>query len=122
MCGARLGAGIADRELGDPQAGGEIALEQQRRRGERRRDVVEAEVAAVARQQIGDVDGDAQQIANRVRVLGAVQAMQDVAARVVLLRGRGVEAGDERRPELRQLRVRRASAIPAAASRPRRAS
>ena len=102
---ARLGAGIADGELGDPQTGGQIALEQQRRGGERGGDVVEPEVAAVARQQIRDVNGDAEQIANRVRVFGAVQAVQHVSARVVLLRGRRVEARDERRPEPGQLLV-----------------
>ena len=87
---ARLGAGIANGQLGDAQGGGEIALEQQRRRRQRGRDVVEAEVAAVARQQIGDVDRDAEQIAHGVGVLDAVQAMQDLAAGVVLRRrGRG---------------------------------
>ena len=36
---------------------------------------------AVARQQLGDVDVERQQIANRVAVFGAVQPMHDVAAR-----------------------------------------
>ena len=54
--GAGLGVGVADREIADAQRGGQIPLEQHRRRRERRRDVVEAEVAAVARQQLGDVD------------------------------------------------------------------
>ena len=73
--------GIADRQRADALRRGEIPLEQQRRRPQRRGDVVEAEVAAVARQQRGDVDVERQQIANRVAVLGAVQPMHDVAAR-----------------------------------------
>ena len=75
-----LHLGIADRQRADALRGGEVAVEQQRRRAQRRGDVVEAEVAAVVRQQRGHVDVERQQIADRVAVLGAVQAVDDVAA------------------------------------------
>ena len=58
-----------------------VSLQQQRRRFERRRDVVEPELRAVGRQQIGHVNVDCQQIADRVRIFGAIQTMHDVAAR-----------------------------------------
>jgi hypothetical protein len=91
--------------LGDAQAGGEIALEQQRGSRQRAGDVVEPEVAAVTRQQIGDVNRDAEHIAHRVRVLQPVQTMEDEAARGVLLHRGGVEADDERGAEFRELRL-----------------
>ena len=58
-------------------------------------DVVEPEVRAVARQQFGDVDVERQQIANRVAVLGAVQPMDDIAARVALALPRAIERARE---------------------------
>ncbi len=96
---ARLGAGITNREIAHTQRGGEIALEQQWRGLERRRDVVEAEIAAVARQELGDVNPHAQQITHRIGILGAIEPMQHVAARIVFPGRRGIEARGERRRE-----------------------
>ncbi len=93
--GARLGGRIPDSQLRDPQASGQIALEQQRRRGQRGGNVVEPELAAIARQQIANVNGHAEQIAHRVRVLSTVQAMQDVSSRRVLFCGRAIETRDQ---------------------------
>ena len=73
--------GIADGHRADALRGGDVALEQERRRSQRGGDVVEAEVGPVARQPVRDVDVEREQIANRVRILAAVQAMHHVAAR-----------------------------------------
>ena len=72
--GRDCGVGIADGHVGDAQRDRQIALEQQRRGRQDLGDVVESEIAAVARQQRRDVRFDAEQVADRVRVLGAVQA------------------------------------------------
>ena len=85
-------------------------------------DVVEAEVAAVARQQRGDVDVERQQIANRVAVLGAVQPVHDVAARRALAlptRDRATSASHV--GEAGVLGLASGAACPAAASRARSA-
>ena len=67
---------IAERERADAIRRREIALEQCRRDDEQVADVVEAERGVVGRQQRCDVDVEIEQIANRVRVLGAIQAPQ----------------------------------------------
>ena len=91
-----LGEFTADRILGRPRPhvriahslradalrGGQIPVEQEWRRVQRSRDVVEAEVRAVARQQLGHVDVERQQVANRVSVLRAVEAMHRRPPRV----------------------------------------
>ena len=82
---------IAHRLRADALRRGQIPLEQEWRRVQRGRDVVEAEVRAVARQQPGHVDVERQQIANRVAVFSAVQAMHDVAARTAPPHPRAVE-------------------------------
>ena len=61
-----------------------VSLQQQRRRFKSRRDVVEPELRAVGRQQVGNVNVDRQQITDRVRIFGAIQTMDDVAARVAM--------------------------------------
>jgi hypothetical protein len=104
-------ARIADGERADALRGGEIALEEERRGLERRRDVVEAEVGAVARQERRHVDVERQQVANRVAVLGAVQAMHHVTPRLVPSRPCAIERVGEPGGEggvLRFLRVRHA--------------
>jgi hypothetical protein len=58
-----------------------ISFQQQRRRFERRRDVVEPEFRAVGRQQVSHVNVDRQQVSDRVRIFGAIQTMHDVVAR-----------------------------------------
>ena len=91
--------GIAHRHRADALRGGDVPLEQQRRRLQRRRDVVEAEVGAVARQQLGDVDVEREQIANRVAVFGAVQTVDHVAARACCApaHARSSDAASQRR-------------------------
>ena len=61
----------------------------------------------VRRQQRADVDVERQQIANGVRVLGAVQAMQRRRAGIEAPRGRAIERGFERRRERLARRGRR---------------
>ena len=78
--GARTDRGIADRQRADPLRRGHITFQQQRGRPQRIGDVVEAEIAAVARQQIGHVDVQPQQVADRVAVFRPVQAMEHVLA------------------------------------------
>ena len=75
---------IADCHGADALRRGQVALEQQWRSAQRGGDVVEAEVGTVARQQLGDVDIERQQIANGVGVLSAVQTMHDVRPGVLL--------------------------------------
>ncbi len=58
-----------------------VSLQQQRRRFERRRDVVEPEFRAVGGQQVAHVKIDRQQVTDRVRIFGAIQTMHNVAAR-----------------------------------------
>ena len=72
---------IADRERADAVRGREVALEQRRRDDEHVRVVVEAVRGVVGRQQRRHVDVETEQLANRVRVLGAIQAPQRRASR-----------------------------------------
>ena len=58
-----------------------VRLEQRRGNGQRARDVVEAARRVVGRQQRRDVDLEAEEIANRVRVLRPIEAMEDDGAR-----------------------------------------
>ena len=93
--------GIAHGHVRDAQRDRQVAVEQQRRSIQQLRDVVEAEVPAVARQKICDVRLDAEQITNRVRVLRAIQSVHLRAARVRVRRGVGVERSRQRVDELR---------------------
>ncbi len=93
----------ADRQAADLVGRREIALEQRRRQLQHAGDVVEAVARLVGRQQLGDLDVEVEQIANRVAILGAVQTMERLgAARVRIGGGVGVELvfepADERKP------------------------
>ena len=57
-----------------------VSFQQQRRRFQSRRNVVESEFRAVGRQQVGHVNVDRQQVTDCVRIFGAIQTMHDVAA------------------------------------------
>ena len=67
---------IADRQAADLAGGRSVAFEQRGRERQRARDVVEAARGIVGRQELAGIDFDVQQIANGVRVFGAVQAVQ----------------------------------------------
>ncbi len=67
--------GVADSEGGDLGRRGSVALQQRRRGVQHLADVVETVGRLVGRQKRRDVHVERQQIANRVGVLGAVQAM-----------------------------------------------
>ncbi len=71
---------IADGHGTDALGRVHVSLQQQRRRFERRRNIVEPEFRAVGGQQVGDVNVDRQQVTNRVRIFGAIQTMHDIAA------------------------------------------
>ena len=75
-------AGLADREPGDGARRVEIGLEQRRRQRLRIGDVVEVGAHLVERQPVAGVDLEAQQVANRLRVLGPVEALEGPAPRV----------------------------------------
>ena len=76
--GVRCGRdrGIADREPADLRGCSYIAFKQCRRDFEGVRDVVESFAGIVGRQERGNVDIESEQIANRVGVFGAVEAVQ----------------------------------------------
>ena len=81
--------GAADREAADFLRGGEITFEQSGREFADG-DVIETVAGIVGREQRGDVDVEAEQIANRVLIFGAVQAAEGVGAAGIGLRGGGV--------------------------------
>ena len=87
----RLDLRIANGERADPLRGGDIAVEQKWRCRQRGGDVVEAEVAAVVWQQRRDIDVERQQIADRIAILDAVEAMDDVAPRRAARRPAAIE-------------------------------
>ena len=97
-----------DREPADPVRGSEVALEQERREAEDVADVVESVAGRIRRQHRRHVDIEGQQVAHRVPVLGAVQAVQDGRpARVGACVRRGVEPRlQPRRDPVVGLRVR----------------
>ena len=83
--------GIADGQGRDLHRRRHVFFLQRRRDAEHVRDVVEAVGGVVGRQERGDVDVEVEQVAHRVRVLAAVQAVQDRRAGI-RMRGRlGVE-------------------------------
>ncbi len=102
---------IADRQRADLARGVHVALEQHGRNAEHVADVVEAVGGVVRRQQRRGIDIERQQIANGVRVLGAVQAVQHGPSGIGLDRGRPIERirkpGDEL-AACRGVRLRRA--------------
>ena len=81
--------GVADRLHGDGARGGEVLVEERRRHLQHLGDVVEAVAQVVLRQQRRGIDLETEQVAHRVRVFAAVQAMQLHVARVRV--GAGVE-------------------------------
>ena len=94
----RIERRIADGEAAQRPRGRQIVLEQRRRDREHARHVVEAFlIGFVRREQRASVDLEAEQIANRVSVLAAIQSMHGNAARMRLRRGGRVELALERR-------------------------
>ena len=91
------GFGVADRKARDLGRRGQVLLEQRRRHAENVGDVVEAVAFVVRRQELGRVDLEAEQIADRVAVLGAVQAVDRRAARIRIARACAVERRGEPR-------------------------
>ena len=87
----RRGGRMADREPRDPAGREEVAVEQGRRHRERVGDVVEAVIDVVRRQERGPVHLQAEQIAHRVDVLAAVEAVGGLAAGIRVGRRRPVE-------------------------------
>ena len=76
----RAGVAIADREAADLARRAQVALHQRRRKRLHVGDVVEALADGVGRQERGDVDVDAEQVAHRVLVLRTVQALERTPA------------------------------------------
>ena len=85
---------VADRQAADALGGGEVALEERLRHAEHVPDIVEAVARVVGRQELPAVYLDGQQIADRVRILGAVKAVDGRrAARIDARDRRGVQTG-----------------------------
>ena len=102
---------IADRQAADLPRRRKVPLHQHRRHAQHVSDVVEAVRAVVGRQERRDVDVERQQIADRVAVLRAIEAMQHGPARIGMRRGRLVDGRLEvgREPgERRLVRTRHA--------------
>ena len=81
--------------------GGDVLVEERRRDLQRGGDVVEAVARFVARQDVGRVDLDAEQVAHGVGVFLAVEAMQAHVARVLVLLAGLVEVAFDPGDELR---------------------
>ena len=96
---ARPDRRIADREAADAPRRRQVALHQHGRERQRARQVVEAVAGVVGRQQGRGVDFKGEQIADGVRVLGAIQAVGRHPSRLDPRRGGAVELGFEPRPE-----------------------
>ncbi len=95
---ARRHAGrIAEGEAGDLPRRGQVALEPRRRHRQDVRHVVEAQVRIVGGQQRAAVDLQVQEVAYRVGVLDAVEAMRGRAAGIRVVGGDAVEGGLEHR-------------------------
>jgi hypothetical protein len=82
---------IADGEGGNAIRRREIALEEHRRHAKNVGDVVEPRARIVGRQQCGRIDVERQQVANRVGVFGAIEPMDERAARIGRLRRHTIE-------------------------------
>ena len=88
----------AHRGAADAPGRGQVALHERFRHAQNAGDVVEPVARAVGGQELLDVDGDAEHVADRVPVLGAVEPMEGLgAAGVRRGRRRGVELGLEPR-------------------------
>ena len=77
--------GIAHRQTADLRGCSDVPFEQRRRDFQRVGDVVESFARIISRQQRGNVYVEGEQIANRIRVFGAVEAVQSDGARVRML-------------------------------------
>ena len=94
----RMQRRIADGEPADRSRGGQVVLEQRRRHRQDAGDVVEAFlIGFVRRQQGAAIDLEAEQIADGVGVLAAVQAMDGDAAWIRMRRRRRIELALQRR-------------------------
>ena len=95
----------ADGRAADDARRRQVLLEEQRRHPQHVRDVVEAVARIIRRQEARHVDLERQQIADDVRVLRAVQAVQGAAARIRRAGGGLIECRRELRGQCVVLRV-----------------
>ena len=100
------------RQGADPFAGRQIALQQHRRDAEHVGDVVEARARIVRGQQRRDVDVEGEQVANRVGVLGAIQAVDERPPGVGMGARRLIERRFQRRDERARARPRSGRGAP----------
>ena len=114
-------ARVADRQRADLLGRRQVALLQRRRHAEHVGDIVEAVGRIVGRQQRRDVHVDREHVANRVGVLGAVQAMQHRPAGIGRRGRRPIELALEPADQLAR-RWRGPDGGPAAAASCRRAA
>ena len=97
--GHRAEARVPHGKLADAPRRRQVALYQGRRDGQHLRDVVESVVLLIGRQQGVDVDVEAEQVADRVGVLGPVETVDRRPARVGPVQRGPVELGFEPRHE-----------------------
>ncbi len=102
---ARGGRLVAHRQAADLGGSGEIRLHHRRRQQLGVGDVVEVRHLGVERQVVAGVHVEAHQVAHRLRVLGAVEALERAAARRGHLRGAGIGGGFERGGQAIERRV-----------------
>ena len=102
------------RDAAHPRGGREVGFEESRRERQRSGLVVEAAARIVGRQELGRVDLQAEQIAHRVRILRAVEAMQLRLVQVGL--GVTVDLGFQRAGKCLDGRRNRAAVCPPVAS------
>ena len=99
----RTSVGVgADGEAADLAGRRQVLLEQRRRHAQHAGLVVEPVALVVGRQQVGDVHVHAEQVADRVAVLGAVQAVHRLESGIGLLPRLRLERALERRRERRR--------------------
>ena len=111
---------IADREAADRARRAQVAFHHRRRQPLLFGDVVEA-VRDRVRRQIGvDVDVEAEQLANRVGVLGAIEALRRTRAGIGIARGGAIDARFERFGKRRSAAGRPGASRPAGGIMPAR--
>ncbi len=91
--GGDANLGIADGERAHLAGGADVSLQQHRRNAQHVGDVVEPVGRVVGRQQRGRVDLQRQQVADGVGVLGAVEPVHELAARIGTRGGGPVQRG-----------------------------
>ena len=74
--GLRRRRRVAEGQARNLAGGGNVRFDERRRHGQGPRHVVEAPARVVCRKELGRVDLEAEQITDRVRVLGAIQTME----------------------------------------------